>query len=382
MKSRLVTVAAAPPSAGSRDTETTHGTTPDATQRSGSSQYADAPQGSAPAIAISALTKTFRTRDGMVRAVDGVDLAIGRGEVVALLGHNGAGKTTTLDMVLGFTAPTAGECRVFGMKPQAAVRAGLVGGMLQTDALLDDLTAAQTVAMIATQHTAPIPVAEALARAGATHIAKRRVSKCSGGEQQRLRFALALLADPELLVLDEPTAGMDVAARREFWAAMHAEARRGRTIVFATHYLAEAEEFADRTVVMRQGRIVADGNTDDVRAMGGTRTVSCRWDDRDGDPKDLPGVAAADRTNGRVVLHLSAGGAAGGAAGGDSPSDALARHLLTSTHARDVLITEASLEDAFIGLSARDTLPTDDTTATSAATTDIATAETTDGSTR
>ena len=180
MNNRLVTVAGAPLSAGARDTETT---------RHAGSPHPAGPQGSAPAIEIRALTKTFRTGDGMVRAVDGIDLAIGRGEVVALLGHNGAGKTTTLDMVLGFTAPTSGECRVFGRKPQAAVRAGLVGGMLQTDALLDDLTAAQTVAMIATQHTNPIPVADALERAGATHIAKRRVSKCSGGEQQRLRFA-------------------------------------------------------------------------------------------------------------------------------------------------------------------------------------------------
>lgn len=347
-----------------------------------------ASQGYAPAIEISALTKTFRTRAGVVRAVDGIDLRIQRGEVVALLGHNGAGKTTTLDMVLGFTSPTSGSVQVFGTDPGRAVRAGLVGGMLQTDALLTDLTVANTLAMVATQHINPISVEAALERAGATAIAKRRVSACSGGEQQRLRFALALLADPDLLVLDEPTAGMDVAARREFWATMHAEADAGRTIVFATHYLAEAEEFAERTVVMRQGRIVADGTTDEVRALGGTRTVSCAWDDRDGDPAHLPGVAGAERVNGRVVLHLAArvtggpdgaisahgdappdalaretdGSADVNARGEGSPSDVLARYLLTRTRARDVLIQEASLEDAFIGLSTHDDPTTTETT--------------------
>ena len=315
---------------------------------------AGASQGNTPALSISGLTKTFRSRDGVVRAVDCIDLRIERGEVVALLGPNGAGKTTALDMVLGFTAPTSGNCRVFGMAPRAAVRAGLVGGVLQTDALLDDLTVAETVAMVATQHVNPIPVAEALERAGASPIAGRRVSKCSGGERQRLRFALALLAEPDLLVLDEPTAGMDVTARRDFWAAMHTEAQRGRTIVFATHYLAEAEEFADRTVVLQRGRVVADGSTDEVRAMGGTRTVSCRWEELDGDPADLPGVAAVARANGRITLHLAgavAGGGAGDPARAESPSDALARLLLTGTRAHDVLIEEASLEDAFIGLT-------------------------------
>ena len=303
-----------------------------------------ASQGGAPtaAIEIAALTKTFRSRGGAVRAVDGVDLCIRRGEVVALLGHNGAGKTATLDMVLGFTAPTSGECRVFGAAPRTAVRAGLVGGVLQSDALLDDLTVAETLAMVATQHTSPIPVAEALERAGAVAIARRRVSKCSGGERQRLRFALALLSDPELLVLDEPTAGMDVAARRDFWAAMHAEAERGRTIVFATHYLTEAEEFADRTVVMRQGRIVADGTTEDVRAMGGTRTVSCRWDARDGDPAAITGVTEAKTHDGRVAFRLTLDG------GG---TDTLVRRLLTETSASDVLVQPARLEDAFLGLT-------------------------------
>src|SRR5699024_3032622 len=147
----------------------------------------------------------------------GVDLAISPGEVVAILGPNGAGKTTALDMVLGLTEPTTGSITSFGAAPRRAVHDGRVSAVLQTGGLLHDLTARETVRMIAStfprRHQ---PVEDVLHRAGLAAKADRRVSKLSGGEQQRLRFALALLPDPDLLILDEPTAGMDVAARREF----------------------------------------------------------------------------------------------------------------------------------------------------------------------
>ena len=198
----------------------------------------------APAVELRSLVKTFPARRGShdteVRAVDGVDLRIEPGEVVAFLGPNGAGKTTTLDMVLGLTEPTTGTARVFGHRPREAVIAGHVSAVLQTGGLLRDLTVRETVRMIASTYAASTPVDEVIDRAGLRALADRRVSKCSGGEQQRLRFALALLPDPRLLVLDEPTAGMDVTARRDFWDTMHADASAGRTVVFATHYLEEA----------------------------------------------------------------------------------------------------------------------------------------------
>src|SRR5690606_34687861 len=209
-----------------------------------------------------------------VRAVDGVDLSIAPGEVVAFLGPNGAGKTTTLDMLLGLATPTSGEVRVFGQPPRQAVAAGRVSAVLQTGGLLRDLTVAETVRMIASTYRHHAPVGEVLERAGLTPLSRRRVAKLSGGEQQRLRFALALLPDPDLVVLDEPTAGMDVSARREFWDTMHADALAGRTVVFATHYLEEAEAFARRTVMIAGGRIVADGPTAEVRARASGRTVS------------------------------------------------------------------------------------------------------------
>lgn len=294
------------------------------------------------AIQLTDLHKSFTTRGGKVHAVDGLDLRVETGEIVAFLGPNGAGKTTTLDMILGFTSPTSGKCHVYGGSPQDAVKQGRVSAVLQSGALLDDLSVKETVSMIASQHSHHMPVDQALARAGAASFASRKVSKCSGGEQQRLRFAVALLSEPDLLVLDEPTAGMDVNARRDFWAAMHAEAERGRTILFATHYLEEAEQFADRIVVIANGRLLADGTTEEIRALGGLRTVSVRWNDDDGAPSgvvdSLAGVENWRQEHQRVVFT-----------GADT--DAIARYLLNHTHCHDLLITQVPLEEAFVGLT-------------------------------
>ncbi|RCK68974.1 ABC transporter ATP-binding protein [Desertihabitans brevis] len=292
------------------------------------------------ALELTGLVKRFRAEDGRrVRAVDGMDLRIGRGEVVALLGPNGAGKTTTLDVVLGLSEPDAGRARVLGRRPRQAVVEGRVSAVLQTGGLMRDLTIAETVRMIASLHHAPLAVDEVLERAGLTALAGRRVVRCSGGEQQRLKFALALLPDPELLVLDEPTTGLDVGARRAFWTAMRAEAAAGRTVLFATHHLEEADAFADRLVLMAAGRVVADGPTPEIRRST-LRTVGVTWDDPPADAvlARLPGVAAVSRRGARLVLRAT-------------EPDVLARHLLTRTPAHDLEIAPASLEDAFLRLT-------------------------------
>lgn len=232
---------------------------------------------STPAIRATGLRKQFRQADGTpVLAVDDVDLTVQPGEIVAFLGPNGAGKTTTVDMLLGLTRPDAGTVEVYGLEPGAAVRAGRVSAVIQTGGLLPDFTVEETVRAIAALHGRLDRVAAVIERARLGELAGRRVQACSGGEQQRLKFALALVPDPDLVVLDEPTTGMDVAARQEFWAAMREDAAQGRTIVFATHYLAEADEFAERTVLMAGGRIVHDAPTTDVRAAYGGRTVTFR----------------------------------------------------------------------------------------------------------
>ena len=225
------------------------------------------------AVVAEDLTKVF---GGKVKALDGVSLEVERGTVLGLLGPNGAGKTTTVDMLLGLTTPDAGTIEVYGTSPAEAVRAGRVSAVMQTGGLLNDFTVAETVQAIAALHGRPDRVDVVLERTGLTGLAKRRVEACSGGEQQRLKFALALVPDPDLVILDEPTTGMDVGARQEFWQTMRADAALGRTIVFATHYLAEADEFAERTVLMNRGRIVHDAATSDVRAAYGGRTLTFR----------------------------------------------------------------------------------------------------------
>ncbi len=242
-----------------------------------------------PALRATRLTKRFRTQGGeTITAVDGIDLTITPGEIVAFLGPNGAGKTTTVDMFLGLTSPTSGSIEVYGSTPQRAVVDGRVSAVMQTGGLLPDFTVRETIRAIAALHGRPERVDVVVDRAGLGPLADRLVQACSGGEQQRLKFALALVPDPDLVILDEPTTGMDTGARQEFWDTMRADAADGRTIVFATHYLAEADAFADRTVLMARGRIVADGPTAEVRAAYGGRTVTFR------PPADVVGVHGVD----------------------------------------------------------------------------------------
>ncbi|MDR7168548.1 ABC-2 type transport system ATP-binding protein [Nocardia kruczakiae] len=293
----------------------------------------------APVIELRGLTKTFRSSAGPVRAVDGLDLTVTAGEVVAFLGPNGAGKSTSIDMMLGLLRPDAGTARILGGTPAEAVAAGRVSAVLQSGGLLPDLTVGETVRVVASLHRHPRPAGEVLVRAGIDGIADRMVGKCSGGQQQRLRFALALLPDPDLLILDEPTTGMDVEGRRDFWNAIRADAGLGRTVVFATHYLDEADAYADRIVLVRGGRVVADGSAAAVKNLASGRTVSATLPDAD--PASLLALAGVDRVEqrgDRVLVH-----------GNDS--DVVARYLLTRTPAVDIEITGRNLEDAFLALT-------------------------------
>ncbi|BFM25052.1 ABC transporter ATP-binding protein [Microbacterium sp. che218] len=287
---------------------------------------------------------------GSVHAVRGVDLTVRPGEIVAFLGPNGAGKTTTIDMILGLTNPDAGSIEVFGHSARGAVARGLVSAVLQSGGLLKDLTVRETVELTASLFTEKRPVDEALERAGILNLARRKVGLCSGGEQQRLRFAMALVSDPALLILDEPTTGMDVEARRSFWSAIRADAARGRTVMFATHYLDEADEYADRIVLMRGGQIVADGSTTEIKNLVSGRVVQVTLPDADLTAlASVPGVDSVEAAGERVTVHTR-------------DSDALARHLLTSTPARDLEITAQNLESVFLTLtaepSASDLVPT------------------------
>jgi len=288
------------------------------------------------AVGLRGLVKHF----GDVHAVDGVDVTIAPGEVVALLGPNGAGKSTTIDMLLGLAEPTRGSVSVFGQAPRAAVAAGLVGAMLQSGGLLDDATVAETVALFRAMYPKPLPLKEVLTRAGLAELAGRKVGALSGGEKQRVRFAVALVSDPDLLVLDEPTVAMDVEARREFWTAMRSYTDTGRTVVFATHYLAEAEDYADRVVLLRAGRVVADGSVSQVRSLAAGRVITAKIANADEAAlAALPGVTS-------VLLRGEAAELA------CANSDMALRELLNRhPQARDIEVRGAGLEAAFVTLT-------------------------------
>ncbi|MGA2469696.1 MAG: ABC transporter ATP-binding protein [Solirubrobacteraceae bacterium] len=292
-------------------------------------------------IQLRALTKSFRGPEGPVRAVRGIDVTIPRGQTVALLGPNGAGKSTTIDMLLGLTHPNSGSVSLFGRSASEAIAAGMVGAMLQTGSLIQYLSIREVVTMIASMHPNSLDVDDVLKRTGLEAKANRRTQKLSGGETQRVRFALALVSNPDLLVLDEPTVSMDVEGRREFWDAMRSFAASGKTVLFATHYLEEADAYADRVVLMAHGQVVADGPPGEIKARVGARTIRATLEDAQlDDLAALPGVASADRRGEAVVLSCA-------------DSDSAIRALLEAyPQARDIEITGAALEDAFLELTA------------------------------
>jgi ABC-2 type transport system ATP-binding protein len=291
-----------------------------------------------PAVVLKDVRKHF----GDVQAVRGVDVRIASGEIVAILGPNGAGKTSTIDIILGLSRPTTGQVSVFGLRPRQAIARGLVSAVMQTGGLLKDLTVRETVQYTASLFAQREPVAEVLNRAGITQIADRRVGKCSGGEQQRLRFAMALVSDPELLVLDEPTTGMDVEGRRSFWASIRKDAEQGRTVLFATHYLEEADAYADRIILLRHGQKIADGTASQIKAMAAGRSVRATLAGAsEAELRAIPGADNVEIRGNTVLIHS-----------GDS--DAVARYLLTRTSARDLEITARGIEDAFLALTGDD----------------------------
>ncbi|GIH47885.1 ABC transporter ATP-binding protein [Microbispora rosea] len=289
------------------------------------------------AIAFTGVTKRY----GDVLAVDGLDLEIPAGATVALLGPNGAGKSTSINMLLGLLRPSSGEIRVFGSPPETAVADGEIGAMLQEGALIPELTVAETVDFVRRLYPRPLPLEEILRLADLTELARRRADRLSGGQTQRVRFALAIAGGPRLLLLDEPTAAMDVESRRTFWDNMRAYAAGGRTILFATHYLEEADENADRVVVIARGRVVADGSAAEIKAGVAGQAVSFLLGDQPVAGLDaLPGTTGVELQGGRVTLRTT-----------DLDATVAALYRKTTLDVRDLQVHGADLEDAFLALT-------------------------------
>jgi ABC-2 type transport system ATP-binding protein len=294
------------------------------------------------ALELRGLTRSY----GQVRALDGLDLEIRPGEIVALLGPNGAGKTTAMEMMVGLATPDAGTVRVLGADPVTATRTGLIGTMLQAGALLPDQRVRTMLRLLHSLQAHPMPMADVVDQADIADLMARKIGALSGGQAQRVRFAIALLGDPQVLLLDEPTVGMDIGARRSFWHRMREVAASGRTIVFATHHLEEAEREAGRVIVMDRGRIVADGTGPEIAAVVAGRVLTLRGA-APAQVAELPGVesAEAEETDeGRVRAVCT-------------DSDAALAALFTGPLAadvHDVLVAAPGLEEAFLRITDHD----------------------------
>jgi ABC-2 type transport system ATP-binding protein len=291
----------------------------------------------APIATLDGVTRRY----GQVTAVDHLSLGIQRGQTVALLGPNGAGKTTAVELLLGLTNPDVGVVGLFGGPPADAVAAGRVGAMLQDAGLPQWAKVSELIGLVRSLYPDPLSLQDTLRLTDLEPLAQRQVQRLSGGQRQRVRLALALAGNPELLVLDEPTAALDVDARRSFWERVRGYVSAGRTVLFATHRLEEADAVADRVVVIAGGRLLADGTPDQVKAQAaGRSTISVAADSLSRELLErLPAVAAVEQDRGRVTLSTS-------------DPDATVRALLQhAPHVQGLEVTRAGMEAAFLHLT-------------------------------
>ncbi|HEX7324608.1 MAG TPA: ABC transporter ATP-binding protein [Rhodanobacteraceae bacterium] len=278
-------------------------------------------------------------RYGTVMALDGVSLSVRRGELLAVLGPNGAGKTTAISLLLGLVLPSSGRAELFGRPPRDLAARRRTGAMLQGAQLGRYARVREIIALYAGYYAHPLPLAATLALSGLTGLEARLVAKLSGGEQQRLRFALAVCGDPELLFLDEPTAGMDVEARHVLWNALRALKQRHRSIVLTTHYLEEADALADRIVVLHHGRVIADGSPAEIKGVVAQRRIRCTTTLDAATVAAVPGVTSVSVVDGRFELVVGA------------PEPVLRRLFELDPALHDVEVAGARLDEAFLSLT-------------------------------
>ena len=284
-----------------------------------------------------------RHRYGTRVTLDQLDVSVARGETVALLGPNGAGKSTAISLLLGLLRPHAGKVMVLGTSPRRAVSQGRVGAMLQTGSgsgLPPGVRVDSVLRLVRRLYRHPAPFDATVERAGISTLLDRQTHRLSGGQAQRVRFAIAIAGDPELVFLDEPTAAMDVSGRRAFWQMIRRYGEEGRTIVFATHHLEEADQNADRVVVINHGRVVADGPGATLKAAVVARRVRFVCSDPDRKLLDsLEGVTDVEvHGTGVVIDSFDA----------DATVQALVHHRIGF---KDLEVTGAALEDAFMALT-------------------------------
>lgn len=292
-----------------------------------------------PVIQVQGLVKRFKGN----KAVDNVSFTVGKGEVVAILGPNGAGKSTTMHMLTGLLKPDEGHAELFGQEPGSPAVRQKVGAMLQDVSLMDAMKVREVIALLRGYYRNPMPLDTLIGLTGLDgEDLKKRTEKLSGGQKRRVAFALALAGDPDLLFFDEPTVGLDIRARSVFWSTVRQLAGEGKTIVFSTHYLQEADDTASRVLLFDRGRLIGDGSPEQIKGTLLRKTVSFRL--REPVPAEklqqLPHVL--DTKIGRDRIELET----------DDSDGLLGAIIRSDIGAYDIAVGTGRLEDAFISLTA------------------------------
>ena len=288
----------------------------------------------APVATMESASKNY----GEIKALQGVNLSVHAGELVALLGANGAGKTTAIKLLLGLMTPSAGRVRIFGQDPTRPATRIRTGVMLQVGRVPETLRVREHIDLFSSYYPNPMPLDAVLQAAGLSGLEDRKFSDLSGGQRQRVLFALAICGNPDILFLDEPTAGLDVEARRLVWEQVRRQVEGGKTVLLTTHYLEEADALADRIVVIHKGGIIAEGTAAEIKARTSGKKVRFRSSLALEDLRRIPGILSVRED--RELVEVTA-----------SDADAVVRELLTRDPGLTGLeITGAGLEEAFLSL--------------------------------
>jgi ABC-2 type transport system ATP-binding protein len=287
------------------------------------------------------VSKTYGSGGSAVLAVEGVDLSVRAGELLAVLGPNGAGKTTALGMLTGLTTPSTGTARLFGRDPRDLAARQRIGVMLQSSGVPATLRVRELLTAFRGYYPAPLPVASVVEAAGLHGLEDRLFGALSGGQQRRVLFGIALCGDPQLVFVDEPTTGLDAEVRRTLWATLRTLAATGRGVVLTTHYLEEADALADRIVVLHQGRVIAEGTPSQVKSLVPGRRIAAETSLEAGQASGWAGVHHVQRDGTRLELLVS-------------EAEPVLRELLyRDPSVTGVTVPEPTLEDAFLTLTNR-----------------------------